>query len=142
MTDAEAAAQLARRGLPLMDPALLVAALGQVLDGGEGLVTVADVDWARFAAAFTVRRSSPLIGDLPEVRQALAEAETETAGGTEAGSALALRLTVTFRGRPPRTSAMPVNCHPPRKAFAVRLMLLIYLRPLPNGSCQIPLAAK
>ena len=28
-------------------------ALGQVLDGGETLVTVADVDWARFARPFT-----------------------------------------------------------------------------------------
>ena len=54
-----------------MDPALLVQALGQVLDSGDTQVTVADVDWARFAPPFTVRRPSPLIESLPEVRQAL-----------------------------------------------------------------------
>jgi NAD(P)-dependent dehydrogenase (short-subunit alcohol dehydrogenase family)/acyl carrier protein len=72
LTDAEGGAQLQRRGLTLMDPALAVRALGQVLDGGEALVTVADVDWARFAPAFTVRRPSPLIAGLPEVSQVLA----------------------------------------------------------------------
>ena len=50
-----------------MDPELAIAALGQVLDSGDDLVTVADVDWARFAPAFTVRRPSPLIADLAEV---------------------------------------------------------------------------
>jgi NAD(P)-dependent dehydrogenase (short-subunit alcohol dehydrogenase family)/acyl carrier protein len=70
MTDRESAEQLQRRGLQLMDPQLAVRALGQALDGGEGLVAIADVDWARFAPPFTLRRSSPLIGDLPEVRQA------------------------------------------------------------------------
>ena len=41
---------------------------------GRPLVTVADVDWARFAPPFTLRRPSPLIETLPEVRHALAEA--------------------------------------------------------------------
>ena len=54
-----------------MDADLAVTALGQVLDGDEGPVTVADVDWARFAPPFTLRRPSPLIANLPEVRQAL-----------------------------------------------------------------------
>ena len=61
-----------------MDPRLAVRALGQALDGGETLVTVADVDWARFAPPFTLRRPSPLIEDLPEVRQALADARPRT----------------------------------------------------------------
>ena len=64
--------QLQRRGLRVMDPALAVQALGQALDAGETQVTVADVDWARFAPAFTARRPSPLIAALPQVRQALA----------------------------------------------------------------------
>ena len=49
MTDRESAEQLRRRGLRLMDPELLTQALGRVLDGGDTQVTVADVDWARFA---------------------------------------------------------------------------------------------
>ncbi len=79
-------AQLERRGLRLMAPELAVQALAQILDGGEGLLTVADVDWARFATPFTLRRSSPLIEDLPEVRQALSDAATgaDTADGAAA----------------------------------------------------------
>jgi acyl carrier protein len=74
MADWEGAGHLRRRGLRLMDPQLAVQALGQVLDGGEGPVAVADVDWARFVPPFTLRRPSPLIAGLPEVRQALADA--------------------------------------------------------------------
>ena len=90
MTDREGAEQLRRRGLRLMDPELLTQALGRVLDGGDTQVTVADVDWARFAPPFTLRRSSPLIEDLAEVRQALAGGpggDTAAAPGT--GTALA-----------------------------------------------------
>ena len=79
MTDAEGGEQLQRRGLAVMDPDQLLTALGQVLDGGETTVTVADVDWARFAAPFTLRRPSPLIGSLPEVQQALAEMPADQA---------------------------------------------------------------
>jgi short-subunit dehydrogenase len=112
MTDAESAAQLARRGVRLMDPQLAVAALGQVLDAGEGPLTVADVDWARFATSFTVRRASPLIGDLPEVRQALAEAADEAAvTGADSG----------WRAwtRPGRCGCWPIWCGPrPRWSWA------------------------
>ena len=95
MTDLEAGRELERRGLRLMDPQLLTELLGQALDRGEGLITVADVDWARFASAFTLRRLSPLIESLPEVRQALADAEAAGNGGSadpDAGAALARRL--------------------------------------------------
>jgi len=93
MTDAESGTQLQRRGLRLLDPELALRALGQVLDDGEPLLTVADVDWARFAPAFTVRRPSPLIAGLPEVAEALADA-TAVAGepGTGAGPELRQRL--------------------------------------------------
>ena len=93
MTDADGAEQLRRRGVMLMKPQLAAGALGQALDAAEGpvtvTVTVADVDWARFAAAFTVARPSPLIGDLPEVRQALAAAADIGPGD---GTALARQL--------------------------------------------------
>lgn len=67
----EAGAQLQRRGLRVMDPDLAIEALSQAIDDGEPLLTVTDMDWARFVPAFTVARPSPLIADLPEVRQAL-----------------------------------------------------------------------
>jgi short-subunit dehydrogenase len=90
LTDPEAAAQLQRRGLGLLDPGLAVRALGQVLDSGEALVTVADVDWTRFAPAFTVRRPSPLIAGLPEVGQVLADPDEPAAAAT--GAELRQRL--------------------------------------------------
>jgi acyl transferase domain-containing protein/NADPH:quinone reductase-like Zn-dependent oxidoreductase/acyl carrier protein len=93
MTDEEGADQLQRRGLTQMDPRLAVKALGQVLDGAETLVTVADVDWARFAPPFTVRRSSPLIEGLPEVRQILADISGDSGSAVPgAGSALGREL--------------------------------------------------
>ncbi len=90
MTDAESADYLRRRGVLAMDPQRAVGALAQALDAAEGPVTVADMDWARFAAAFTVARPSPLIGDLPEVGEALAAAEAEVGPGD--GAALAGQL--------------------------------------------------
>ena len=73
-------ALLMRRGLPLLEPERAAVAFRQLLDDGEIQATVADVDWARFARTFTLRRRSPLIDHLPEVRQALADAAAETAG--------------------------------------------------------------
>jgi acyl carrier protein len=92
MTDAGSGAQLARRGLPVMDPALAAAALSRALDAGEGQLTVADVDWARFAASFTIRRPSPLIAGLPEVREIVAATEAVDAAAADSKSALAARL--------------------------------------------------
>jgi short-subunit dehydrogenase/acyl carrier protein len=107
MTDAESAIQLRRRGLRLMDPDLAVRALGQVLDHEEGPVTVADVDWARFAAAFTLRRPSPLIASLPEVEQALSAAGVAGSGPAApgAGAELAQRLAGLAEGEQSRVLA-------------------------------------
>ena len=85
--------QLKRRGLPLLTPALAVQALGRLLDDRETLVTLADVDWPRFAVPFTLVRPSPLIEHLPEVRQALAAAAAaDDAAGPESGTELSDRL--------------------------------------------------
>ncbi|MDF5759357.1 type I polyketide synthase [Spongiactinospora sp. TRM90649] len=70
----DAAEHLARRGLITMPPALAVRALGQAVDHGETTVTVADMDWERFAPAFGSSRTSALLGDLPEVAAVLAPA--------------------------------------------------------------------
>jgi candicidin polyketide synthase FscB len=96
MGDGEAGVQLQRLGLRTMDPDLAIRALGQVIDGREAVLTVADVDWARFAPVFTVRRASPLIAGLPEVSQALAAAEGTT-GKPASGNPLARELA----GMPP-----------------------------------------
>ncbi|MFE9728744.1 type I polyketide synthase, partial [Streptomyces sp. NPDC005794] len=72
--DAEEA--LRRLGVTAMAPERAVAALAEAVAHDETFVAVADVDWARFAPAFTSLRPSPFIGDLPEVRLALAGPET------------------------------------------------------------------
>ncbi len=68
----EVAEHLSRRGLPAMAPQLAVAALGEALHTGETSLVLADVRWDRFVPGFTAARPRPLIGELPEVRDALA----------------------------------------------------------------------
>ncbi|WP_431607898.1 type I polyketide synthase [Streptomyces griseocarneus] len=82
--DGDAEDRLRRRGLPALAPRAAITALRGVLDRDETAVTVADVDWARFAPSFTLLRPSPLLGDLPEVRAALAAAaaDADGTGGT------------------------------------------------------------
>ncbi|WP_372503534.1 type I polyketide synthase [Streptomyces spectabilis] len=71
---AEAEEHLRRRGVGLLLPDLAVGALAQALALDETCLTVADVDWERFAPAFTAARPSPLIGALPELRPRRARA--------------------------------------------------------------------
>ncbi|WP_066370950.1 type I polyketide synthase [Herbidospora mongoliensis] len=80
VVDGEAEDFLRRRGLAPMDPRLAVAALAQAVDRGETCVTVADVDWARFAPAFTSGRPSPLLAELPEAAQAIEAEDTVDLG--------------------------------------------------------------
>ncbi|MDX2682010.1 type I polyketide synthase [Streptomyces soliscabiei] len=85
--------QLRGRGIPFMRPATALTALGQVLGDAPAVELVTAVDWDRFAPVFTSARPSPLIGDLPDVRSALAEESAprpDTEGGT---SSLRDRLT-------------------------------------------------
>ncbi|MGW3994736.1 type I polyketide synthase [Amycolatopsis sp. NPDC004772] len=56
---------LRRRGLT---PLPADAALTAMRTAGEDSVVVADVDWARFAAAFTATRPSRLLAELPEAK--------------------------------------------------------------------------
>ncbi|MGW7704740.1 type I polyketide synthase, partial [Kitasatospora sp. NPDC054768] len=89
---------LRKRGLPALDPKLAVTALAGAVDRRETCVVVADVDWERFAPAFTSSRPSPLLADLPEAAQRPAAEEPATEGGT----ALVRRLAaapVPQRGR-------------------------------------------
>uniref|UniRef100_UPI0023B96FE3 type I polyketide synthase n=1 Tax=Streptomyces sp. 5-6(2022) TaxID=2936510 RepID=UPI0023B96FE3 len=69
--EGDAEEQLRRRGLPPMAPEVNMVAFQRVLSRQETAVTVADVDWERFAPAFTAARPRPLIDDLPQVAKAL-----------------------------------------------------------------------
>jgi acyl transferase domain-containing protein/acyl carrier protein len=80
--EGEAGDRLRRAGLRVMDPRLAVRALGQVLDGGEDVVTVADIDWAAFVPTFTLRRPSPLLAALPEAAPAEAASTNAAAADT------------------------------------------------------------
>ncbi|MCR8580000.1 type I polyketide synthase, partial [Streptomyces sp. Isolate_219] len=73
---------LLRRGLRALDPELAVSALEAAVGAGEDSVVVADVEWERFAPAFTSARPSPLLEELPEVRAELAAG----AGGVGSGA--------------------------------------------------------
>ncbi|MFF3241521.1 type I polyketide synthase, partial [Micromonospora sp. NPDC002931] len=93
--DNERAQQRLRRGgMVGMDPELAVEALARALRRGDATAVIADIDWPRFAPAFTLVRRSPLLGDLPEVAEAARPAEPENAeeGAADAPSALARRL--------------------------------------------------
>ncbi|MFH8485218.1 type I polyketide synthase [Streptomyces longisporoflavus] len=80
---AEAEEHLRRRGVTAMAPELAIGALAQAVAHDETFIAVADVDWERFAPAFTSVRPSPFIGDLPEVRRGLAVLESAAAGGAQ-----------------------------------------------------------
>ncbi|WP_449657206.1 type I polyketide synthase [Streptomyces boetiae] len=81
-TDHGAEEHLRRRGLNAFRPERALAALKAALDREETAEVVADVDWARFAPAFTIGRPSPLLAALPEARAALAaRADREEAEG-------------------------------------------------------------
>jgi acyl transferase domain-containing protein/NADPH:quinone reductase-like Zn-dependent oxidoreductase/acyl carrier protein len=68
-----AAEELHRRGVISIAPEQAIGVLQQALDRDETCLTVADIDWGRYATAYTFARSRPLIEDLPEVRDALSE---------------------------------------------------------------------
>nr|WP_284749788.1 type I polyketide synthase [Amycolatopsis sp. RTGN1] len=78
MTGNDSGEQLRRRGIRAMDPALALTVLGQALDADETFLSVADMDWARFAPAFTAARPRPLLDELPGVHDALTATPVET----------------------------------------------------------------
>uniref|UniRef100_UPI0035E45A6F type I polyketide synthase n=1 Tax=Streptomyces zagrosensis TaxID=1042984 RepID=UPI0035E45A6F len=80
----EQGAYLRRLGVLPMRPEFALAALSRVLRDDETGMTVTDMDWSRFAPAFTVARKSALLSDIPEVEQALTGAARDS--DEEAGS--------------------------------------------------------
>ncbi|TQF08105.1 SDR family NAD(P)-dependent oxidoreductase [Kitasatospora acidiphila] len=88
--DAEVVEHLRRRGLVEMAPESAVSALVRAVGEAEPCVTVSDVDWQRFAVAFTSVRPSSLIGRVPEAARAL-EALVDGAGDREDEALRSLR---------------------------------------------------
>ncbi|MFJ2027975.1 SDR family NAD(P)-dependent oxidoreductase, partial [Streptomyces sp. NPDC087897] len=92
-----AAERLARLGVVAMDPEPALRALVHAVEHDETTVSVADIDWSRFAPGFTAARPSALLSELPEVGAALRELEG-SAGGERSGSGLAARLATLSEG--------------------------------------------
>ncbi|GID56842.1 hypothetical protein Aco03nite_052460 [Actinoplanes couchii] len=65
-----------RGGFTPMTPELAIGALEQAVERGDVAVTVADVNWQRYAQIF----AGPLLADLPEVRRAATAAPAGSAG--------------------------------------------------------------
>ena len=69
MADERTRSRMEQRGLRWLDPDQAVAALGEVLDQGEGAAAIADIAWERFVPVFAAARRRPILASLPEARQ-------------------------------------------------------------------------
>ncbi|WP_167519152.1 type I polyketide synthase, partial [Streptomyces chryseus] len=90
MAEGAGEASLVRRGIEAMDPARAVEALQQALDRDDTCVTVAAVDWERFAPHTAAVRATRLFSAVPEARASLDSARRQrpAASGTAELSAL------------------------------------------------------
>ncbi|MER6912298.1 SDR family NAD(P)-dependent oxidoreductase [Streptomyces sp. NPDC000594] len=79
---------LVRRGVDAMDPVPAIQALQRVLDRDDPCVTVAAVDWERFAPSTDALRPTLLFSTVPEARRAL-EAVRQRRPATPGAVALA-----------------------------------------------------
>ncbi len=89
-------------GLSPMATAAGMRGMQRALDLDDTFVAVADVDWARFTAAFTSARPSPLLGGIEDVRRLLAaeaEADAAATGTMEAFRERLLAMSVVERQR-------------------------------------------
>ncbi|WP_169788991.1 type I polyketide synthase [Dactylosporangium aurantiacum] len=82
----EVGAAARRQGMLPMDPGKAISLLRRALDDGDTRIAVADIDWSRYAPAFTASRPSPALRDLPE---AAPPADTTAGQGVPLGRELA-----------------------------------------------------
>ncbi|MFD5392453.1 SDR family NAD(P)-dependent oxidoreductase, partial [Streptomyces sp. NPDC127074] len=90
--DETALAFYGRRGLAPLSPELAVASLQHALDHRDTTITVADIDWEKFPAAFTAQRPSPLLDELNTAAEDPTERTTSASTGPSAGTSLQQRL--------------------------------------------------
>ncbi|MFD7618096.1 type I polyketide synthase, partial [Streptomyces sp. NPDC059802] len=86
--------QMQRRGLLPLEPDQALTALVRAVAEESPVLTVADMDWGRFARAFTALRPSPLLADLPDVARITADAAEGEAENTDVSDELRQRLAV------------------------------------------------
>ncbi|MDX2828466.1 SDR family NAD(P)-dependent oxidoreductase, partial [Streptomyces ipomoeae] len=79
------ASRMRRIGVVPMEPSRALAVLGQVAAADEGVLTVAQVDWARYLPTVTAARTTVLFDEIPQVR-ALRQEETADGSATANGS--------------------------------------------------------
>ncbi|MBO0656342.1 SDR family NAD(P)-dependent oxidoreductase [Streptomyces triculaminicus] len=91
--DSELQEHLSRFGLAPMDPELGISALAQALDARETCLTVAHVNWARFAPVFSTSRPAPLLRGIPEAAEVLRPAGATGGGRNTVAAAWTERLT-------------------------------------------------
>ncbi|MFC9653516.1 type I polyketide synthase, partial [Streptomyces sp. NPDC056937] len=80
-TDEAVSGALERQGLGFLEPGPAMTELRRAVVRRDATVTVADVDWERYAPVFTSVRPSALLSGLPEVRALASAAEQDGAGG-------------------------------------------------------------
>ncbi|MCK2241767.1 MULTISPECIES: type I polyketide synthase [unclassified Crossiella] len=90
--DSDLLRHLEANGLLAVDPLAAVTALRGLVAADRPSVVVAEVDWSKFAPAFTAKRASRLLTGVPEARTALAEAERESRDTASAAAELRDRL--------------------------------------------------
>ncbi|MGW7193972.1 type I polyketide synthase, partial [Streptomyces sp. NPDC054838] len=93
--DGPAADRIRGAGLSFLDPERALDVLDTLVARGESGLAVADVDWERFAPAYTAARPSALLDELPAVR-ALRAAEREAAAARAADDT---GIAASLRGR-------------------------------------------
>ncbi|WP_053930240.1 type I polyketide synthase [Streptomyces sp. NRRL S-4] len=72
-----ASERLRRAGVREMEPGTAVSALMRAVENDDTCVSVTHMDWQRFGAAFTMSRPSPLIADLPGMRDTRTDEKEE-----------------------------------------------------------------
>ncbi|MGW6797906.1 type I polyketide synthase, partial [Streptomyces sp. NPDC055039] len=80
-TDETVSGTLKRQGLGFLEPGPAMTELRRAVVQRDTTVTVADVDWERYAPVFTSVRPSALLTALPEVRALASAAEQDGTGG-------------------------------------------------------------
>ncbi|MFH8290410.1 type I polyketide synthase [Streptomyces sp. NPDC018059] len=79
----DAEAHLRRRGVRALAPDTALTLLRHAIDQGVACLTVADVEWEKFALSYTSARPSTLLSDIPEALRAQTPAEPAEDGADE-----------------------------------------------------------